>query len=375
MTIADEISKGPLEGERSGPEDCLPGLSPEYLSSRERVLRFMIQYTLIESFHKFRALQQPYPFVPRNSLRPGAVTPTKEYTLHNNGLVILLDERVTANLYKHFRARPANRTLKKNLAAVAPNLPSLDDFDADKCRVDHGEFAEMMRLLMPLDYALLIQRISPPDEASHFSLTHFHVKVERLTDNALRSLAIHLGYIRKGLHERDELFAEALEKKFYEYFNFYHNAAGRRSAAALSAQLLMREKIPGTVFVTSQQDRRLTLLTSLGPCRCMEIDQYLLQPLDKEELDELKAWGKQNGMDIQRDFLLHRSPQGGVVLVRARYRHTEVAMPVPEGEQRGEINPREKWVRLIDEAIMPLDPDREHNCILYPMAYRRADEG
>lgn len=372
--MVEEIRMGLVTEGCMDTETCPHPPAAEYMAARERVLRFMIQYTLVESYLHFRAMQHPYPFVPRSSLRPGAVTPTKEYTLHNNGLVLLFDDRVTANLYKHFRARPANRAIKRNLETVAPNLPSLDDFDAIKCQADHPEFLKMMRILLPLDYALLIQRVTPQGEKGEFELSHFHVKVERLTDNALRSLAIHLGYIKKGLHERDELFAEVLEKKFYEFFNFYHNAAGRRSAAALAAQLLMREKIPGTIFVTSQQDRRLTLLSCLGPCRTMIIDQYLLQFLDREELAELREWGQRHNLDIVKRFLVHRSTQGGVVLVRVRYRHTDVALSPPEGVMRGEINPREKWVRLMDEAILPLDPQVEPHCIFYPMAYRRADE-
>ena len=59
--------------------------------------------------------------------------------------------------------------------------------------------------LLPLDYALLVER--PLDEASEMQpseLTHLHVKVERITDNAIRDLGSQLGYIQRSLFERGE---------------------------------------------------------------------------------------------------------------------------------------------------------------------------
>ena len=70
------------------------------------------------------------------------------------------------------------------------------------------------------------------------ALTHMHVKVERLTDTAIKELGKELGYVERRLFERGEDYVDALESKFFEYFGFSANAAGRKSAAAMAAQLL-----------------------------------------------------------------------------------------------------------------------------------------
>ncbi|MBF0309446.1 MAG: hypothetical protein HQL56_07965 [Magnetococcales bacterium] len=344
-----------------------------YLRTRDQVIRQLTHYTLIESYHQFRKENLPYPFVPPANLRPGAVATTREYKLQNNALVILINSVMSARLRKHFRCRESNRVNKKNIAAVAPDIPALERYHTDGRDPLHARFGDLMRMLLPLDYALFIQKEGTEENPElEFSLTHFHVRIERLTDNALKSLGMHLNYFGRSLYEHGDEFVETFERKFFEYFNFYHNAAGRRSAAALAAQLLSRERIESTIFVASQQDRRLSLLSNNGKEFDTDIEQYLLVRLDADEVQALEQWSKSRPFDFRHHFLIDGgNAEEAVAVLRVRYAHTPAAMPAPSGIRKLQPNLRERWVKIIQEALIPIDGDC-CKAILYPVAYRRA---
>ncbi|MBF0137180.1 MAG: hypothetical protein H7833_14590 [Magnetococcus sp. DMHC-1] len=329
-----------------------------YAVTRHRLTQQLVQYTLVDSYLKFQRYKQPYPFVAPASLRPGAMGTTKEYKIHNNALIVLMDGEMSEKLRKHFRCRVNNQVNKKNIASLAPGLPALKDYDHAYRLVNHERFEFLLRALMPLDFSLLIQKKATEEcKTRQFQLTHFHVKIERLTDSALRSLGIHLNYLKKGLYERGEEFIDEFEKKFFEYFNFYHNAAGRRSAAALASQVMSRDKKTGTVFITSQQDRRLTLLSSNNLNRDIAIEQYLLYVLSEEEMNYLKIWAKQFNINISAHFMVQRLGKKGIFILRVRYEHTDVAMPSIDGSLKFSINQKEKWVRILDKAFVSLNND------------------
>ncbi|OSM00422.1 hypothetical protein [Magnetofaba australis] len=336
-----------------------------YRATRQTIIRELIDYSLLSSYQKFRKNRVEYPFVPRATLRPGSVVPTKEHELHNHALVVLLANHLPKSLRKHFRCREGNRVIKKNIAAVAPDLPNLEAFDPASKKADHPDFPALVRMLIPLDFALLVQR--DEEDPEHY-LTHFHVKIERLTDMALRAMALHLGYVERSLYEQGESFVDQFERKFFEYFNYYHNAAGRRSASALAAQLLTFGGQCADIFSTSQQDRRFTVLSCNAEKQDVEIEQYILLALEDEECKLLKGWGKEHGLNIRNDYLV--SPNGPpVAVLRVRYQHTEAATPNPDGGLK-EWAPREKWIRISEEALIPLKPEVSA-CINYPVAYKR----
>lgn len=339
-----------------------------YEMARKQVTDFLIRYTLRESHDTFVRLRQPYPFVSRTSLRPGAVTSTKEYTLHNNALVIMVDGTIPSGLRKHFRYREGNRVNKRNILSVAPELP-MENYDRGMRMLRHGRFEEFFRLMLPLDYALVIQRDAEEEDTDEhgYGISHFHVKIERLTDNALRDIGVHLNFLERHIFEHGEAFIEELEKKFFEYFNFYHNAAGRRSAAALSAQLLGREGLRSTVFIASQQDRRLTLLSTNGRDEEVSIEQFLLLKMEKEELQAFKLWGKKEGINVARHYLISQQRGAGVAVLRVRYTHTAAGKPSPDGSLKT-FNFRERWIRLAEEVLVPVVDSQVH-CVGHPVTY------
>ncbi|MBF0624733.1 MAG: hypothetical protein HQL82_07985 [Magnetococcales bacterium] len=349
---------------------CNESAVVDFRAAREQIARLLIQYTLIDSYHKFRKAERDYPFVQPSALRPGAQVASREYHMHNNVLITLVDGSLPERLRKHFRCRTSNQVKKRNIAALAPGLPGLDQYDPGQRRLGDPGFGDLLRMLMPLDFSLLIQRSGTEKiPAGEFQLTHFHVKIERLFDSALRAMGIYLNYLERSLYERGEDFMEDLEKKFFEFFNFYHNAAGRRSAAALAAQVMALEHQRGTVFITSQQDRRLTLLTSNGVDQDVEIEQYLLVQLEKEELAALSAWGAAMNVDVER-YLVYRDDPRAIAVFRARYSHTEAARPSSDGSLKPQLNAREKWVRLVGEALVSLDSN-QNMAIGYPFTYSR----
>ncbi|MBF0447572.1 MAG: hypothetical protein HQL67_05165 [Magnetococcales bacterium] len=354
-------------------------LSPDggdsgYHHARERIKRLLIRDTLVDSLSRFSQHKQSYPFVVPSHLRPGHASSSKEYHLHNSALVILLNGHLPDKLRKHFRCREGNRLRMNNLVDVAPDLAALRTYNPQQRYSTHPDFETLIQQLLPLDFSLLIQQSL--DEERHdsvYELSHFHVKVERILDNALRSMGIYLNYLEKNLYERGDEFADRLEKKFFEYFNFYHNSAGRRSAATLAAQLLARENQEGTVFITSQQDRRLTLFSTTkhesSLLRKTRIEHFTLIKLNPIETKRLREWGQQVGLKIGTDFMITRKRNEGVFVLRTQFEHTPAALPVTSGALRSEINVREKWVRLVSEQIVSLKPTVSET-IHFPCVYQ-----
>ena len=352
------------------PKELLRNREDPYFFTRERITRNLLNYTLIDSFKTFQKDRVPYPFVSPSMLRPGSVANSKEFSLQNSALVILMNETIPQKLRKHFRFRMGNRLCKENLVEVAPDLPGLDKYKWSMRLSNHKDFDTLMKMLLPLDYALLVQSRSQSGDIWPFELTHFHVKIERLLDNAIRSLAVSLNYLERGLYEQGEAFVDLLEKKFFEYFNFYHNASGRRCAAALATQLLAREKISATIYVASQQTRCLTLLTTSAQSEEVAIEQYILLDMDHDLLKQLKVWGNKQSIDINKDFLVGSGIRSRKMLFRVRYEHTEAGRRSLDGQLKPSINSREKWIRLKDEALIPIDPEQSAT-ITCSLVYRR----
>ena len=353
------------------PKERLRNREDPYFFTRERVARNLLNYTLIDSYHKFNHDNLPYPFVHPSTLRPGSVANSKEFALQNSALVILMNGNIPKRLRKHFRFREGNRLCKENLIEVAPDLPGLAHYRCPMRFSNHEGFDTLMRMLFPLDYALFLQNQAQDGETWPFELTHFHVRIERLLDNAIRSLAIQLNYLERGLYERGEAFVDLLEKKFFEYFNFYHNASGRRCAAALTAQLLARENIEATIYVSSQQTRCLTFFTTSKQNEEIAIEQYMLLNMDYDLLKQLKAWGRKQFIDIKKDFLVGNSTRSRKMLFRVRYEHTEAGRCSPNNRLKPGIDPREKWIRVKEEALVSTNPEQSAT-IHCSLVYRQA---
>ncbi|HYM33523.1 MAG TPA: hypothetical protein VEU47_19645 [Candidatus Cybelea sp.] len=325
----------PLDrGERSDP----------YLDAREAVVDFLIRHSLIESHASFQAHGRPYPFVLKNSVVPGGAVPAAEHTLLHTALIFLIDGELPRILNKHFRLRQSNRVTWGNLQRLAPHI-DFTDYKAAHCRLDAPEVEHLLAKLCTLDYALMITRPPTPrgEPQGPCALTHMHVKVERMTDSAIKELGKSLGYIERRLFERGEDYVDALEAKFFEYHGFSYNASGRKGAAAMAAQLLASTRMRFSVFVVSQEDGRLTVLDD-SPL----VTQYMLIRLelpDLERFDRLTA--SHGGL---KAFSAIAGGRSSTVLYRVRFRRSAAAQA--DGGARGDRSLAATWLEIADEAIL-----------------------
>ena len=314
-----------------------------YAAARARLTEFLIRYTLIDSFFNFTRDGKPYPFADVSQILPASSSRSTERPHQNTAFVILLDGTLPRGLNKHFRLRASNRVTWRNIQRLAPEL-DISDFKSTQTHLDSPDVARLLEKLLTLDYALVAERIVEDDIGEVFKLTHMHVKVERLTDNAIKDLARDLGYIERRLFARGEDYGEALESKFFEYYGFPPNAAGRRSAAAMSAQLIAKNGFPFTVFASSQEDCRLTVLDN-GDV----IEQYMLVRLTADHRAALAAAASQIGITELAPYLIG-SDEAPVAIYRASLNRTAATRSrFPANRDENLLAP---WLEIGDEVIL-----------------------
>lgn len=346
-----------MAGQTAVLENAYDATPDSYAGARTRLAEFLIGATLIESYHSFARNGKRYHFLPRSALIPGASTAITEQPFQRTALVFLVDQAMPTSLRKHIRFRSANEITRKNLRRLAPDLkiPWASFHDT---AVESPGFTDLLDHLLELDFGLMLQR---DDQGGPIQLTHMHVKVERLTDNALRNLAADLGYIRRTLYERGEAYVERFERKYYEYFGFAPNASGRKSAAAMAAQLLYGQDLRFTVFASCQEDCRLTVLDDSDV-----IEQYFLVSIDGTALEGRARTVEDYMIDEGLD---DEGKPSVVVCLCVRYKRTHAARPT-RAHKRQDDDLYAPWLELIDEVILPL-PGRTAPAI--PYAWSESD--
>ncbi len=311
-----------------------------YLDSRSRLTDILIRYCLIDSYTTFKSHGARYPFIDPANLLPNTGSPNIEQPYQNTVLIFMLDGGLPRGLNKHFRLRGSNQVTWRNIQRLAPDIDA-GEYKSAHCELQSPEAERLLRKLSRLDYALMVER-----DKDVFSLSHMHVKVERLTDNAIKDLGKQLGYIDRRLFERGEDYVDALEAKFFEYYGFSQNASGRKGAAAMAAQLLDDHVGRFSVFVSSQEDCRLTQLDE-GDL----ITQYLLVRLDEDDKAALSAVLDKTAQSGLEDYVIDVSDEGHpIVLFRVRFRRRNPAL----GAGRGVIDRSltEPWLDIADQAVL-----------------------
>jgi hypothetical protein len=320
-------------------------------------VRALIQYALIDSLQNFHEHQREYPFIGRKSLYPAHSVHTREWHYQHPAFVILYNGVLPRALNKNFRLRSSNLLNWRNLLKVLPET-EMEDFRAADCNVEADEFSDLLKKVLSLDFALLVQSGQDTEnQQSSLRLTHMHVKVERLTDIALKELGKELGYIDRSLFERGEDYVEAFEAKFFEYFGFSAHASGRKSAAAMATQLLMKPEQNFVVFAASQSDLRLTLLRNQHV-----IEQYFLIALTNAECESLCEFAEidaENGLDPYQVELLESGER--VFVYCAEFARTAAALPErPRAKEKGL---QESWLDFAGGRIV--DPDFDAPALIY----------
>ncbi|MBF0439796.1 MAG: hypothetical protein HQL93_11835, partial [Magnetococcales bacterium] len=100
----------------------------------------------------------------------------------------------------------------------------------------------------------------------------------------------------------------------------------------------------------------LTLLTTNGAEQQTKVEQFFIIKLEKDLLTELLAFGKKHKIDIRKNYLFTPCRDKGLVILRAEYEHTDAGLPSTNGALKEEHRIHENWVRLKEEAIMPIVP-------------------
>jgi len=339
-------------------------LADPFEAARRRLVDYLISYALVESYFTFQRHRRPYPFAQKHAVLPNTDGPKAESRYQNTAFMILRDGRIPQSLIKHFRLRRSNLVNPANIARMVPALDlDLDQVDATRCdmlgEVMGEGFEPLFRGLAPLDYALVMERHQDEDGSGQAGppegpvrLTHMHVKVERLTDNAINELARDLGYVERRLFERGEDYVDRLEAKFYEYFGFSANASGRKSAAAMAAQMLGVEGGRFNVLLSNQDDCRMTVLDESEL-----ITQYMLLRLDRTDTERFTAQALAAGADDGTAFRVISDGRGQtVVIYRLTLRRTAAARPGPRQAGEGDLDL--PWLEIADEALVAV-PGRQ----------------
>jgi hypothetical protein len=305
----------------------------------------MLEYALTNSYLKFAGQNVPYPFVEKRELKPRARIPTIEYPLHNTFLVIFVEDTIPAIHKKYIRFFKDNRTTKTNLLR-SNNFPLLENFDRNQRFLESVHFYNFLKVLLPVDFALLIQRNPAVRAKNRYQLTHFHVKIDWPIADAAEDLAHKLRYISKDLYEKGDSHAEILQRKFFEYYGLPVMAGGRRSAAIVAAQYLKRIPCISTIYAASSESRSLTRISERG------VTKAVLVKFNERELREIAKTHNMKLRTFTKNYLAAREGNSGICIFQAIYALTNHARPPDDGKLR-EINPDVNWHSVGDQYILP----------------------
>jgi len=159
---------------------------------RDELDQFVLGYSLVGSYSNFLRMRTPYPFVELRELKPRARIPAVEFDAQNSFLIIFSEDFIDKKHKKYIRYFDANKTTKNNLLRHK-YFPDVERFNRNIKMFESSDFFSLLRSLLPIDYALLIQRNQR--SKVRYALTHFHVRVDWPITDAAEALAKDLRYI------------------------------------------------------------------------------------------------------------------------------------------------------------------------------------
>jgi hypothetical protein len=326
---------------------------------RDELDQFVLGYSLIGSYNNFLRLRTPYPFVELRELKPRARIPAVEFDAQNSFLIIFSEDFIDKKHKKYIRYFDANKTTKENLLRHK-YFPDVERFHRNLKFFETNEFFALLRSLLPIDYALLIQRNQ--QSKVRYALTHFHVRVDWPISQAAEELARDLRYISKDLYEKGDKYAEDFEKKFFEYYGVPIMSGGRRTAAIVAAQYF--KQMPGitTIYVASSESRNLLKIDEKGTSKSV-----LIQLKDKE-VKKLAASININQNSFTKNYVIARNKTKFVCILNIRYNYTSHALPPVDGKLR-ELKVDTNWLSVAEEHILPKPSVLKYPPIPHKMVY------
>jgi len=312
---------------------------------RDELDQFMISYALIDSYKNFLSKNISYPFVEKRELKPRARIPDVEYERQNAFLVIFIEDTIPAVHKKYIRFFDLNKTTKTNLLH-SKTLRLSDDFDRNQKYLDSVHFYDFIKSLLPVDYALLIQRTPGIKKRDRYNLSHFHVKIDWPIADAAEDLAQNLRYISKDLYEKGDKYAEDIQKKFFEYYGLSVAAGGRRTAAIVAAQYLKKIPCISTVYVGSSESRALMRISE------REISRSILMKFTNEELHQIVEANSLTPSTFKKNYMVAHEENYGIFIFQATYSCTNCSRPPDDGKLH-ELNPDLYWLTVGAQYIIP----------------------
>ena len=312
---------------------------------RDELDQHLLKYALIDSYHNFRANKIVYPFVEKRELKPRARIPGVEYEWHNSFLVIFLEDSIPEIYKKYIRFFEVNKTTKINLLRFE-ELPLPTKFDRNQKYLQSAKFIDFLKMLLPVDYALLIRRDPSIKAVNRYSLSHFYVRIDWPIADAAEDLAGSLRYISKDLYEKGDKYAEDIQKKFFEYYGLPVMVGGRRTAAVVAAQYLRRIPCITTVYAGSSESRALIRLSERG------VSKAILMKFAKNEIERIAETNSLTPRTFRKNYVVARERKADICIFRAAYVYTNQARPPEDGKLR-EIKPDLNWLTVEGQHILP----------------------
>jgi len=317
---------------------------------RDELDQFILKYALIDSYQKFKEKKIPYPFVERRELKPRARIPNTEYELHNTFLVIFLEDSIPDLHKKYIRFFDSNKTTKTNLLSTKA-LPLENKFNRNQKYLDSTHFFNFLEELLPVDYALLVQRDPTRQRKNRYYVSHFHVRVDWPITDAAEDLARSLRYISKDIYEKGDKCAEDLQKKLFEYYGLPVMVGGRRTAAIVAAQYMRRMHCLCTVYTGSSEARSLIRISERG------VSKLILVKFTRDEVVQIAEANDIAPTTFTKNYVIAQEGKNGkkkesVCVFQATYAFTNQARPPDDGKLR-DINPELNWLTVGAQHILP----------------------
>ncbi len=326
---------------------------------RDELDQFVIGYSLVGSYNNFLRMRTPYPFVELRELKPRARIPSIEFDAQNSFLIIFCEDALNDKHKKYIRYFDANKTTKTNLLRHK-YFPNVENFNRNIKYFETDQFFALLRSLLPVDYALLIQRSR--QTRIQYALTHFHVRVDWPIADASEDLAKYLRYISKDLYEKGDKYAEYLQKKLFEYYGVTMMAGGRRTAAVVAAQYFRRMDGITTVYVSSSESRNLLRIDEKG------VSKAVLVKLPEDRIKYLSELGGISRNSFTKNYVVARQRKSFVCILQVYYDYTSHALP-SEGGRLRELKPDANWLTVAEEHILPKPSVTHRAPIPYKMIY------
>ncbi len=238
-----------------------------------------------------------------------------------------------------------NKTTKTNLLTTE-SLALSNKFERNQKYLESAHFFNFLKSLLPVDYALLIQRDPATRNKDRYMLSHFHVRIDWPIADAAEDLAQSLRYISKDIYEKGDKYAEDVQKKFFEYYGVPVTVGGRRTAAIVAAQYLKRVPCITTVYAASSESRALIRISERG------VSKAVLVRFSEKLMEGIAEENKLSPRSLIDNYVVARQRKSFICIFQATYAYANHARSPDDGKLR-DIKPDLNWLTVGGEHLLP----------------------